>query len=173
LIWVSKSMEKLPATLTETGHPISADTVRTELVKLGFSRQSKARRPGSGMVRVGSFRSIWLMSGAPIEDGPPGGAKADSIGRFSKGNTVPDALGRHPSPVIELRQLGRPTYRLSMNAHGRGRAVSLGPRLMNSGQPALRSRQFHDPQAHGSQSDPQGSRQSFFAPPAQSCWLGR
>jgi DDE family transposase len=40
LIWVSKSMEKLAATLTQMGHPISADTVRTELVKLGFSRQS-------------------------------------------------------------------------------------------------------------------------------------
>src|SRR5262249_35162428 len=39
LIWVSKSMEKLAAALTEIGHPISADTVRTELVKLGFSRQ--------------------------------------------------------------------------------------------------------------------------------------
>ena len=35
LIWVSKSMEKLAATLTEMGHPISADTVRKELVKLG------------------------------------------------------------------------------------------------------------------------------------------
>jgi hypothetical protein len=39
LIWVSKSMEKLAAALTQMGHPISADTVRTELVKLGFSRQ--------------------------------------------------------------------------------------------------------------------------------------
>src|SRR6516164_7945341 len=39
LIWVSKSTEKLAATLTEMGHPISADTVRTALVKLGFSRQ--------------------------------------------------------------------------------------------------------------------------------------
>src|SRR5581483_10828350 len=36
----SKScMEKLAATLTAMGHPISADTVRTKLVKLGFSRQ--------------------------------------------------------------------------------------------------------------------------------------
>jgi hypothetical protein len=43
LIWVSKSMEKLAATLTEMGHPISADTVRTELVKLGFSRQSNSQ----------------------------------------------------------------------------------------------------------------------------------
>ena len=43
LIWVSKSMEKLAATLTAMGHPISADTVRTELVKLGFSRQSNRK----------------------------------------------------------------------------------------------------------------------------------
>jgi hypothetical protein len=39
LIWVSKSMDKLAAALTEMGHPICADTVRQELVKLGFSRQ--------------------------------------------------------------------------------------------------------------------------------------
>ena len=43
LIWVSKSMEKLAATLTEMGHPISADSVRKELVKLGFSRQSNRK----------------------------------------------------------------------------------------------------------------------------------
>ncbi len=40
LIWVSKSMDKLAAALTEMGHPIGADTVRKELAKLGFSRQS-------------------------------------------------------------------------------------------------------------------------------------
>ena len=39
LIWVSKSMDKLAGTLTAMGHPIGADTVRKELVKLGFSRQ--------------------------------------------------------------------------------------------------------------------------------------
>ena len=39
LLWVSKSMDKLAATLTEMGHPIGADTVAKELVKLGFSRQ--------------------------------------------------------------------------------------------------------------------------------------
>src|SRR4249920_2268904 len=43
LMWVSKSMEKLAAALTEMGHPISADTVRKELVKLGFSRQSNRK----------------------------------------------------------------------------------------------------------------------------------
>jgi len=39
LIWVSKSMDKLAAALTAAGHSISADTVKKELVKLGFSRQ--------------------------------------------------------------------------------------------------------------------------------------
>ena len=43
LLWVSKSMDKLAATLTAMGHPISADTVRKELVKLGFSRQSQSQ----------------------------------------------------------------------------------------------------------------------------------
>jgi hypothetical protein len=39
LQWVSKSMDKLADTLTAMGHPISADTVAKELVKLGYSRQ--------------------------------------------------------------------------------------------------------------------------------------
>ena len=39
LTWVSKSMDKLAETLTSRGHPVSAETVRKELVKLGFSRQ--------------------------------------------------------------------------------------------------------------------------------------
>ena len=43
LIWVSKSMEKLATALTQMGHPISADTVRKELVKLGFSRMSNRK----------------------------------------------------------------------------------------------------------------------------------
>src|ERR1700751_1095150 len=36
-------MEKLAAALTEMGHPIGPDTVRKELVKLGFSRQSNRK----------------------------------------------------------------------------------------------------------------------------------
>jgi hypothetical protein len=39
LLWVSKSMDKLAEALTSMGHPIGADTVKKELVKLGFSRQ--------------------------------------------------------------------------------------------------------------------------------------
>src|SRR5262252_3723162 len=43
LQWVSKSMDKLADTLTGMGHPISADTVARELVKLGYSRQSNRK----------------------------------------------------------------------------------------------------------------------------------
>jgi len=39
LTYVSLSMDKIAAELTQMGHPVSADTVKTELVKLGFSRQ--------------------------------------------------------------------------------------------------------------------------------------
>ena len=38
-MWVSKSMDKLADALTAAGHAISADTVKKELGKLGFSRQ--------------------------------------------------------------------------------------------------------------------------------------
>ena len=54
LIWVSKSMDKLAATLTRMGHPISADTVRTELVKLGAS--PIATSAGGAPLAFGSFR---------------------------------------------------------------------------------------------------------------------
>jgi hypothetical protein len=49
LIWVSKSLAKLSAALTAMGHRIGPDTVRKELVKLGFSRQSNRKADdGSG-----------------------------------------------------------------------------------------------------------------------------
>ena len=57
LIWVSKSMDKLAATLTEMGHPISADTVRKELVKLGFSRQFN-RKADEGVQTSRPKRSV-------------------------------------------------------------------------------------------------------------------
>jgi len=39
LIWVSKSMDKLAAALSNAGYRVSGDTVARELAKLGFSRQ--------------------------------------------------------------------------------------------------------------------------------------
>ena len=43
LIWVSKSLHKLAAELKAAGHPISHETVRSELAKLGFSRQGNRK----------------------------------------------------------------------------------------------------------------------------------
>ena len=43
LVWVSKSLDKLAAALTPMGFPVGIDTVRTELRKLGFSRQGNRK----------------------------------------------------------------------------------------------------------------------------------
>src|SRR5208337_1395059 len=59
LTWVSKSMDKLARTLTAMGHPVSADTVRKELVKLGFSRCRRYSR----------FDSQWRKSLTPKRQG--------------------------------------------------------------------------------------------------------
>ena len=60
LLWVSKSMDKLAAALTVAGHAISADTVKKELVKLGFSRQfnRKADEGSSHPDRNAQFEHI-------------------------------------------------------------------------------------------------------------------
>ena len=60
LLWVSKSMDKLADALTVAGHPISADTVKKELVKLGFSRQfnRKADEGSSHPDRNAQFEHI-------------------------------------------------------------------------------------------------------------------
>jgi Rhodopirellula transposase DDE domain/WD domain, G-beta repeat len=43
LIWVSKSLAKLASALTAMGHRVSPETVRVELLKLGFSRQGNRK----------------------------------------------------------------------------------------------------------------------------------
>lgn len=43
LLWVSKSLDKLAAALTDMGHAISPNSVRKLLVGLGFSRQSNRK----------------------------------------------------------------------------------------------------------------------------------
>jgi len=43
LIWVSKSLAKLALALTAMGHRVSPETVRVELLKLGFSRQGNRK----------------------------------------------------------------------------------------------------------------------------------
>jgi hypothetical protein len=93
LIWVSKSMEKLAAALTEMGHPISADTVRTELVKLGFSRQSnrKANEGSSHPDRNAQFDHINAKVVAAQARQQPvisvDTKKKELIGNFKNGGT--------------------------------------------------------------------------------------
>src|SRR5207253_2369925 len=93
LIWVSKSMEKLAATLTEMGHPISADTVRKELVKLGFSRQSnrKADEGSKHPDRNAQFAHINAKVVAAQAAGQPvisvDTKKKELIGNFKNGGT--------------------------------------------------------------------------------------
>ena len=66
LIWVSKSMDKLAETLTAMGHPISADTVRKELVKLGFSRQFNRKADEGSKIQTGTrSSSISIQSLSP------------------------------------------------------------------------------------------------------------
>jgi Rhodopirellula transposase DDE domain len=93
LIWVSKSMEKLAATLTEMGHPISADTVRKELVKLGFSRQfnRKADERSKHPDRNAQFEYINTKVVAAQEQQQPvisvDTKKKELIGNFKNGGS--------------------------------------------------------------------------------------
>ena len=60
LVWVSKSLEKLATALTSMGFPVGIDTVRTELRKLGFSRQGnrKAEEGSNHADRDAQFQYI-------------------------------------------------------------------------------------------------------------------
>ena len=99
LIWVSKSMDKLAATLTEMGHPISADTVRKELVKLGFSRQSnrKADEGSKHPDRNAQFEHINAKVVAAQAAGQPvvsvDTKKKELVGNYKNGGTDYRAKG--------------------------------------------------------------------------------
>jgi Rhodopirellula transposase DDE domain len=93
LIWVSKSMDKLAAMLTAMGHPISADTVRKELGKLGFSRQSnrKADEGSKHPDRNAQFEHINAKVVAAQAQGQPvisvDTKKKELVGNFKNGGT--------------------------------------------------------------------------------------
>jgi len=116
LIWVSKSMEKLAATLTAMGHPISADTVRTELVKLGFSRQfnRKADEGSKHPDRNAQFEYINAKVVAAQAQQQPvisvDTKKKELIGNFKNGGTGYRAKG-NPQRVnvhdFEDKKLGK------------------------------------------------------------------
>ncbi|HXZ16494.1 MAG TPA: hypothetical protein VEH77_11070 [Roseiarcus sp.] len=60
LVWVSKSLTKLASALAALGHRVSPETVRGELLKLGFSRQGnrKADEGSKHPDRDAQFESI-------------------------------------------------------------------------------------------------------------------
>ena len=93
LIWVSKSMDKLAETLTAMGHPISADTVRKELVNLGFSRQfnRKADEGSKHPDRNAQFEHINAKVVAAQADGQPvisvDTKKKELVGNYKNGGS--------------------------------------------------------------------------------------
>lgn len=93
LLWVSKSMDKLAATLTAMGHTISADTVAKELVKLGFSRQHnrKANEGSRHPDRNAQFEHINAKVVAAQAAGQPvisvDTKKKELIGNFKNGGS--------------------------------------------------------------------------------------
>ena len=93
LIWVSKSMDKLADALTAMGHPISADTVRKELVKLGFSRQynRKAEEGAKHPDRNAQFEHINTKVMAAQAAGQPvisvDTKKKELVGNFKNGGS--------------------------------------------------------------------------------------
>jgi Rhodopirellula transposase DDE domain len=86
-------MEKLAAALTEMGHPIGADTVRKELVKLGFSRQSnrKADEGSKHPDRNAQFEHINAKVVAAQAAGQPvisvDTKKKELVGNYKNGGT--------------------------------------------------------------------------------------
>lgn len=93
LIWVSKSMDKLAAALTDAGHPVSGDTVARELVKLGFSRQfnRKADEGSRHPDRNSQFEHINAKVIAAQAAGQPvisvDTKKKELVGNFKNGGT--------------------------------------------------------------------------------------
>ena len=93
LIWVSKSMDKLAETLTAMGHPVSADTVRKELVKLGFSRQfnRKADEGSRHPDRNAQFEHINAQVSAAQKAGQPAISvdtkKKELVGNYRNGGS--------------------------------------------------------------------------------------
>jgi hypothetical protein len=114
LIWVSKSMDKLAATLTAMGYPISADTVRKELVKLGFSRQHnrKADEGARHPDRNAQFEHINTKVVAAQAAGQPvisvDTKKKELVGNFRNGGSdyrpkgAPQRVNVHDFPDKEL-----------------------------------------------------------------------
>ncbi len=125
LIWVSKSMEKLAATLTAMGHPISADTVRKELVKLGFSRQSnrKAEEGANHPDRDAQFEYINAKVVAAQAQQQPvisvDTKKKELIGNFKNGGTDYRPKGKRTPVRTAIEGLHTGAFRINIAEYSR------------------------------------------------------
>ena len=125
LIWVSKSMDKLAKTLTAMGHPIGADTVRKELVKLGFSRQHnrKADEGSKHPDRNAQFEHINTKVVAAQAAGQPvisvDTKKKELVGNFRNGGSGYGPKG-DPQRVNVHDFVDRSWARLSLSRLRRG-----------------------------------------------------
>ena len=123
LIWVSKSMDKLADALTKMGHPVSADTVARELVKLGFSRQHnrKADEGGKHPDRNAQFEHINAKAVAAQASGQP----VISVDTKKK-----ELVGNYKNPGSDLRAKASPdlvnVYDFIDKAPDKGKAVPYG-----------------------------------------------
>ena len=123
LIWVSKSMDKLAEALTNLGHPVSADTVARELVKLGFSRQHnrKSEEGGKHPDRNAQFEHINAKVIAAQADGQP----VISVDTKKK-----ELVGNYKNGGSDMRAKGSPdlvnVYDFVDKAPDKGKAVPYG-----------------------------------------------
>jgi hypothetical protein len=93
LTWVSKSLTKLASALTAMGHRVCPETVRGELLKLGFSRQGnrKADEGSRHPDRDAQFESINATVMSAQRRGQPvvsvDTKKKELVGNFKNGGT--------------------------------------------------------------------------------------
>lgn len=114
LLWVSKSYDKLAAALREMGHSISPNSVRKQLVELGFSRQAnrKAEEGSKHPDRNSQFEYINAEVLAAQAAGQPvisvDTKKKELIGNYRNGGTDfrpkgdPKRVNVHDFPDEEL-----------------------------------------------------------------------
>ena len=93
LVWVSKSLTKLASALTAMGHRVCPETVRGELLKLGFSRQGnrKADEGSRHPDRDAQFEYINATVMSAQRRGQPvvsvDTKKKELVGNFKNGGT--------------------------------------------------------------------------------------
>ena len=118
-IWVSSSMDKLAANLTAMGHLINAETVREELVKLGFyASELEGRR---GLEAPGPERAIRIHQQGSCRC--TGGAAAGHLRLHQEEGAGRQLQERGDLIIAQGRSAARERARLRGQAARQGGAV--------------------------------------------------